>query len=58
MLEDAALEAVAQGADAGLLVLHVRQRQFGGFSQSDDPRHILGAAAPPPLLRSAANAAD
>ena len=53
------LKAVAQRDEhASARLAMMRSRQFGGFSQSDDPWHILGAAAAPALLRSAANERD
>src|SRR5271156_1261477 len=55
LLKDSLFQAVAQSAYARPFLLHAGERELGRFSEPDDGRRILGAAAPPALLGSASN---
>src|SRR6516225_7521783 len=50
--DNSALKAIAQGAHARQLVVHMSKRQLGRLSEPDDGGRVFRAAAPPPFLRS------
>ncbi len=52
-LQDAALQAIAQGSNPGALLGHMARGEFRGYAQADDERDILGPAAAAALLVSA-----